>query len=89
MNTRKTLITVTALLGMVTAELPALEVDREVMPRVTLGGRVISTFDYFDLDTDPDAKEEINLSDSSLLMRFDKRLYRNGLAGGLVGFKEN
>ena len=35
----------------------ALEVDREVMPRVTLGGRVIATVDAIDLDSDP-AKED-------------------------------
>lgn len=88
MNMRNTLITVIVLLGLVATELPALEVDREVMPRITLGGRVIATMDYLDLDSDPDAKEEINLHDSSLLMRFDKRLYRDGVAGGIVGFKE-
>jgi len=89
MNKRNTLITATVLLGLVASEVSALEVDREVMPRITLGGRVIATLDYLDLDTDPDAKEEINLADSSLLMRFDKRLYRNGVAGGVIGFKEN
>lgn len=89
MNKRNTLITAVVLLGLVVAEVPALEVDREVMPRITLGGRVIATMDYLDLDTDPDAKEDINLADSSLLMRFDKRLYRNGVAGGVIGFKEN
>jgi hypothetical protein len=89
MNTRNTLITVAVLLGLVATELPALEVDREVIPRMTLGGRVIATLDYLDLDTDPDAKEQINLDDSSLLMRFDKRLYRNGVAGAVVGITEN
>jgi len=88
MNMRNTLITATVLLGLVATEVSALEVDREVMPRITLGGRVIATLDYLDLDTDPDASEEINLDDSSLLMRFDKRLYSKGVAGGLIGFKE-
>ncbi|HHB93403.1 MAG TPA: hypothetical protein ENK59_09365, partial [Thioploca sp.] len=53
----------------------ALEVDREVLPRITLGGRVISTLDMVDLDSDPDKKENINLGDSNLLLRFDKLVY--------------
>ena len=65
----------------------ALEVDREVIPRVTLGGRVIATVDAVDLDTDPDHENEINLDDSSVLMRFDKRMYESGVAGAVVGFR--
>ena len=56
-------------------------------PRVTLGGRVIATVDAVDLDTDPDHENEINLDDSSVLMRFDKRMYENGVAGAVVGFR--
>ena len=33
----------------------ALEVDREVMPRIQLGGRVLATVDAPDLDSEPDA----------------------------------
>lgn len=65
----------------------ALEVDREVMPRVTLGGRVIATVDAIDLDSDPTREDEINLDDSSVLMRFDKRMYEDGVAGAVVGFR--
>jgi hypothetical protein len=57
----------------------ALEVDRKVQPRVTVGGRVITT-----LDSD----EEINLSDSSVALRLDKRLYEGGVAGAVLGITE-
>ena len=57
----------------------ALEVDREVLPRVTLGGRVIATVDANNLDSEPLKEDEINLDDSSVLMRFDKRMYDNGV----------
>ena len=67
----------------------ALEVDREVMPRITLGGRVITTADAVDLDSDTTEKSHINLEDSTLLTRFDKRMYEDGVAGAVVGFKEN
>ncbi len=67
----------------------ALEVDREVMPRITLGGRLIATLDHVDLETDKGADDEINLSDSSLLVRLDKRMYDDGVAGAVIGFKEH
>ncbi|MFV1998024.1 MAG: hypothetical protein ACC641_08435 [Acidiferrobacterales bacterium] len=58
----------------------ALEVDREVLPRITLGGRLISTVD---------SDQSINIGDSSFATRFDKRLYENGVAGGVIGIKED
>ena len=68
----------------------ALEVDREVLPRITLGGRVISTLDMVDLDSDPDKKENINLGDSNLLLRFDKLVYSDkGVAGAVIGLTEH
>lgn len=67
----------------------ALEVDREVMPRLTLGGKVIGTLDGVDLDSDPAAEDQINVDDSTLLMRFDKRLYRRGIAGAVIGLRES
>lgn len=67
----------------------ALEVDREVMPRIQLGGRIIASVDMPDSDSDPDAESQLSLSDSSLLARFDKRLYREGVAGATIGFTEN
>ncbi len=65
----------------------ALEVDREVMPRITLGGRVIATIDNYDFDSDPAKEDEINLEDSSLLMRFDKRMFGDGVAGAVLGLQ--
>ncbi len=89
MKKTTTIIVAAVLSGLLTNELYALEVDREVMPRITLGGRVIATMDVVDLDSDPDVKDEINLSDSTILTRFDKRLYSNGVAGAVAGIKEN
>lgn len=71
-----------------TASAFALEVDREVIPRITLGGRVITTLDAVNLDSDASAKGKINPADSSLLLRFDKRMFHQGTAGAVVGFKE-
>ena len=67
----------------------ALEVDREVMPRIQLGGRIMTSVDMVELDSDPNAETNINLADSSLLARFDKRMYGGGVAGATVGFTEN
>lgn len=58
----------------------ALEVDREVVPRITLGGRLITT-----LDSD----QSINTGDSSFATRFDKRMFENGVAGGVLGVTED
>lgn len=67
----------------------ALEVDREVKPRITVGGRVITTLDSYDWDSDPSKKDEVNTEDSMLMMRFDKRMYENGVAGAVISFMEN
>ncbi len=67
----------TALLG---SSAYALEVDREVLPRITLGGRLITT-----LDSD----QSINIADGGIAARFDKRMYENGVAGAVLGIKEN
>ena len=84
-----TVTTIALLLITSVTSVQALEVDREVAPRITLGGRVIATIDSMDLDSDPEEDEEINLSDSSLLMRFDKRLYTDGIAGAVVGLSDH
>jgi len=70
-------------------EVMALEVDREVMPRITIGGRVMATVDNYDWDTNKTKEDEINLEDSAILARFDKRVYDGGVAGAVVGFKED
>ena len=63
----------------------ALEVDREVLPRITLGGRLITT-----LDSDYEGTGAgINLGDSTIAARFDKRMFENGVAGAVIGLKED
>jgi hypothetical protein len=59
------------------------------VPRIQLGGRIMASVDVPDLDSDPDAETKINLADSSLLTRFDKRMYGGGVAGATMGFTEN
>lgn len=67
----------------------ALEVDREVLPRLILGGRLISTMDYLQLDSQPNRDSHINLDDSALLLAMDKRIYdMQGVAGAVVGFRD-
>jgi len=66
----------------------ALEVDREVLPRVTVGGRIIATLDTYDWDSNTTKDDEINTEDSTLMIRFDKRMYETGVAGSVIAFKE-
>jgi len=75
-------------IGLLTQPLLALEVDRDVMPRMTLGGRIMSTVDLLELDSEP-KPDGINLADSSLLLRFDKRTFIDGVAGAVLGLAEN
>lgn len=85
----KNLITVSCLLlSLIAPTVFALEVDREVMPRIQLGGRVMASVDAVDLDSEPDAESNLSLADSSLLARFDKRMYSDGVAGATVGLVE-
>jgi len=80
-------ISIIALVGgaiLVGGSAHALEVDREVTPRITLGGRLITT-----LDSDSESGDAgINIGDSSFAARFDKRMFENGVAGGVLGIKE-
>ena len=77
------------LTGLLVQNVSALEVDREVVPRMTIGGRVIGNLETLDLDSEPEAGDGINMSDSAILMRFDKRMYRTGVAGAVIGIKES
>jgi hypothetical protein len=88
MNFKLICVATSLSLIIVAQQVAALEVDREVLPRTTLGGRVIATVDAVDLDSDPTKEDEINLDDSSVIMRFDKRMYENGVAGAVVGFRD-
>lgn len=86
----KNLLIVSGLLfSMIAPAVFALEVDREVLPRIQLGGRIIASVNTVDLDSDSDAESELSLADSSLLARFDKRLYSDGVAGATVGLTEH
>jgi hypothetical protein len=70
----------------------ALEVDREVMPRITVGGQVIATGDNYEYSKNQPSnnKDNISTDDSALLLRFDKHMYgvESGIAGGVIGFRE-
>jgi hypothetical protein len=88
MNFKSIYVAATISLMAAAQQVVALEVDREVLPRTTLGGRVIATVDAVDLDSEPTKESEVNLDDSSVLMRFDKRMYENGVAGAVVGFRD-
>lgn len=67
----------------------ALEVDREVLPRITLGGHVIGTLDAVELASDPARRSSINSEDSEIALRMDKRLYETGVAGATLSFRED
>jgi len=82
------LTTVLSIIGVISAQSLALEVDREVMPRITVGGRIITTLDVYDWDSNTTKEDEINTEDSTLLLRFDKRMFEDGVAGSVLAFKE-
>ncbi|KPK51511.1 MAG: hypothetical protein AMS22_10800 [Thiotrichales bacterium SG8_50] len=86
MNPKKVLTAIVAGAIGCSGSAMALEVDREVMPRVTLSGRLITT-----LDSDYEASGDpgINMGDSSFSARFDKRMFEQGVAGAVLGVKEN
>lgn len=62
----------------------ALEVDRAVLPRVTVGGRLITTVD----SEYEGAGAGINTGDTSVAVRLDKRMFENGVAGAVLGIKD-
>ena len=66
----------------------ALEVDREVVPQILLGGRMMSTVDAGLSSTNNQKSGAININDSSLLIGFDKRLYRGGIGSADLGITE-
>lgn len=71
----------------------ALEVDRAVLPRLTVGGRLLATPKYeyqggFE-DRSSSNSSDIDVSDSSILLRFDKRIYsQQGVAGAMLGLRK-
>ena len=78
-----------SVVGVMSTQGYALEVDREVLPRVTVGGRVIATLDTYDWDSNASKDDEINTEDSTIMMRFDKRMFEDGVAGTVVAFQEH
>lgn len=88
MKSYKTILAVTTGGILLSQQAVALEVDREVLPRITVAGRVIATADSVSKDSNTTAEDEINIEDSVLLLRFDKRMYEDGVAGAVLGFKE-
>ncbi|MDH5544931.1 MAG: hypothetical protein OEZ43_05020 [Gammaproteobacteria bacterium] len=67
----------------------ALEIDREVLPRMLLGGKVITT-SYYTQKWDVDSKlAGVAVDDSAFLLGFDKHLYTGGVAGATIGIKES
>ncbi|MFV2061409.1 MAG: hypothetical protein ACC653_12055 [Gammaproteobacteria bacterium] len=78
--------------GLLLQNANALEVDREVMPRITVGGQVIATADDYGYSKNLPSNHDDNVStdDSALLLRFDKHMYgvESGVAGGVIGFRE-
>ncbi|MBI5450569.1 MAG: hypothetical protein HY940_04345 [Gammaproteobacteria bacterium] len=66
----------------------ALEVDREVWPRLTLGGRVIGTLDLANGVSDGAIDNGVTIADSGLLLRLDKRLYQHGIGGAVLGYED-
>lgn len=79
--------------GLGVQQAAALEVDREVLPRITAGGRLVATPAYISekgYKTQGDeSANEIDVSDSSFLLRFDKRIYSNkGVAGAMLGLRK-
>ena len=77
-----------SLAGVVSTQSYALEVDRSVKPRITVGGRIIATLDAYDWDSNTSKEDEINTEDSTLMLRFDKRMFEDGVAGSTLAFKE-
>lgn len=66
----------------------ALDVDHEVMPRVLLSGRIVSTVDAkYELEASKETAA-INTDDSRILLGFDKKLYKDGVAGTSFGITE-
>lgn len=84
--------TLLCLSGLLAQNISALEVDRQVMPRITLGGQTIATGDGYQYSKNliSNSVENINTDDSALLLRFDKHMYgvESGVAGVVIGFRE-
>jgi hypothetical protein len=75
---------------LVPVTLKAKDIGASVTPRITLGGRLISTLDASWKDGEgrsDDNTYDINVADSSILARFDRRLFDKSIGGAVVGFE--
>ncbi len=66
------------------------DVGADVMPRITVGGRLVSTFDLgraYGRDRDDEDTADVDVADSSLLVRFDKRLFDQSVGGAVLGLE--
>lgn len=66
----------------------ALEVDREVMPRINVAGEIIATHDNTHFQSTGNSKATVNVDDSALMLTLDKKLFDDGVGGARIGFKE-
>ncbi|MCG6870258.1 MAG: hypothetical protein LJE91_16455 [Gammaproteobacteria bacterium] len=81
------------LIAAIVEPVPALEVDRAVLPRTTVAGRLLATFRYEKSDGFAGAPDgdssDFDTSDSAILLRFDKRLYNDkGVGGAMIGLRK-
>ena len=80
-----------AVLGLAMNTGGALEIDPNVIPEISLGGRMLATVDWMRM-TDPAGEVErasaLNVSDSSLVLGFSKYLFSDSNYGyAMLGFK--
>lgn len=69
---------------------PARDVGADVVPRITIGGRLISTLEAAWLTgegRDDEDAYEVSIADSSILARFDRRLFDKSVGGAVVGLQ--
>ncbi|GAB4274261.1 MAG: hypothetical protein Kow0092_29700 [Deferrisomatales bacterium] len=68
----------------------AKDLGATVIPRLTLGGRLISTLDATWADGEGrggDDRYDVNIADTSLLLRADRKLFDKSIGGAVVGLE--
>lgn len=68
----------------------ARDVGADVVPRITIGGRLISTLNATWLQgdgRDDDDLYDVSIADTSILARFDRRLFDRSVGGAVVGLE--
>ncbi|GAB4255184.1 hypothetical protein [Deferrisoma sp.] len=90
MRFRTMLTTAAALLVAAAPGVDAKDLGATVMPRLTLGGRLISTLDATWAEGSgrgDDDRYDVNVADTSLLLRADRRLFDKSVGGAVVGLE--